>query len=76
MGLEWYDYTKLSFNNGDGTWNVKNRDSGTGLPFAYGGISNKAFDFNQDGLVDFHLSECQRGSTFEAKSSAFSHQQR
>lgn len=63
----WYDDTKLSFNNGDGTWNVKNRDSGTGLPFAYGGISNKAFDFNQDGLVDFIYPSVNVGWTFEAK---------
>ena len=43
------------------------RDSGTGLPFAYGGISNKAFDFNQDGLVDFIYPSVNVGWTFEAK---------
>lgn len=63
----WYDDTRLSFNNGDGTWDVKNRDSGTGLPFAYCGIGNKAFDFNQDGLVDFIYPSVNVGWTFESR---------
>ena len=40
IGWGWYDDIKLCLNNGDGTWEVKNRDDNTGLPFGYVGIGH------------------------------------
>ena len=65
LGWSWYDDTRLCLNNGDGTWTVAaNRDDG--LPYMYNGISNKAFDFNQDGYVDFIYPSTNVGWTFQA----------
>ena len=66
IGWGWYDDIKLCLNNGDGTWEVKNRDDNTGLPFGYVGIGNKAFDFNQDGYVDFLFPSTNTGWTWQA----------
>ena len=65
LAWTWWDDTRFCVNNGDGTWTVAaNRDDG--LPYMYRGMSNKAFDFNQDGYVDFILPSVNVGWTFQS----------